>query len=151
MAAAAHRRPAAPLVSKLHRFRSKEFDLVPSYGPLQAQAFTPAFTMALLVAMGHEPMSTVVAVSVLMIAVGTGASVLMESAMPTFHLLGFMSFVLSSASEAGRVVLFQVSGSLFSSRSQLSNGRLFCSLGRTKVSSHVAGSRVRPLFTPISR
>ena len=72
------------------------------------QAFTPAFTLALLAAMGSEPLAPYVVAAVLMIAVGTGGSVLIESSTPAFHLLGFLSFVMSSCSEAGRVVLFQV-------------------------------------------
>lgn len=72
------------------------------------KAFTPAMTMIMLVVMRIELWSGLIALSVLMIAAGTGLSALIESATPSFHLVGFISFMISAVTEAGRVVWFQV-------------------------------------------
>jgi len=72
------------------------------------KAFTPAMTMVMLVAMGIEGWSGLVVLSVLMIAAGTGLSALIESSTPSFHLVGFIAFMISAVTEAGRVVWFQV-------------------------------------------
>jgi uncharacterized membrane protein YgcG len=72
------------------------------------KALTPAMTLLLLILMGIERWSGLTFLSVIMIAIGTGVSALIESATPSFHLIGFLSFMISSATEAGRVVWFQV-------------------------------------------
>jgi hypothetical protein len=72
------------------------------------KAFTPAVTMILCLAMGVETLSLALVASILLIALGTSAAVLIESGTPAFSLYGFLCFMLSSATEAGRVVAAEI-------------------------------------------
>lgn len=68
------------------------------------KAFTPALTLTLCVLAGMEKFNLPLVLSVLMIAMGTAGAVLIESGTPAFHLIGFLSFMMSSLTEAIRVV-----------------------------------------------
>jgi len=68
------------------------------------KSFTPALTMCLCVIVGLERMQAPLVWSLLLIAVGTSSAVLVESATPTFQLIGILLFLGSSSTEAARVV-----------------------------------------------
>lgn len=68
------------------------------------KAFTPAVTLLLGVAMRVETFRLPLLASVLLIALGTGAVVVIESGAPSFHWVGLLAFMFSSLSEAVRVV-----------------------------------------------
>jgi hypothetical protein len=72
------------------------------------KAFTPAVTMILCLAIGVEALSLPLVASILLIALGTSAAVLIESGTPAFSPYGFTCFMLSSATEAGRVVAAEI-------------------------------------------
>lgn len=72
------------------------------------KAFTPGLTLLIGVLCGIERISLPLAASVTMIAAGTGAAVLIESGTPAFHLVGFLSFFVSSLTEAARVIGAQI-------------------------------------------
>jgi drug/metabolite transporter (DMT)-like permease len=68
------------------------------------KAFTPAVTMLLCLAFKVEKLSMMLVSSITLITLGTAAAVLIESGTAAFSLLGFLYFMASSATEAGRVV-----------------------------------------------
>ena len=68
------------------------------------KAFTPALTLMLCVVAGLESLQWPLMLSIGLITVGTGSSVLEESGMPSFSMLGLVSFLASSVTEAARVV-----------------------------------------------
>ena len=68
------------------------------------KAFTPALTLMLCVVVGLESLQWPLLLSIALITVGTGSSVLEESGMPSFSMLGLVSFLASSVTEAARVV-----------------------------------------------
>jgi len=68
------------------------------------KAFTPALTLLLCVLAGVERPHLPLLASVLLIASGTAGAVLIESGTPSFQVKGLVSFLLSSITEAARVV-----------------------------------------------
>jgi hypothetical protein len=64
------------------------------------KAFTPAITLLLCLLVKLERFSLAVALAVLLIGLGTGSTIFVEQSAPTFHMLGFLAFLLSSISTA---------------------------------------------------
>eukprot|EP01024_Parvocaulis_polyphysoides_P037458 TRINITY_DN33389_c1_g1_i1.p1 TRINITY_DN33389_c1_g1~~TRINITY_DN33389_c1_g1_i1.p1 ORF type:complete len:334 (-),score=49.76 TRINITY_DN33389_c1_g1_i1:572-1573(-) len=72
------------------------------------KGFTPGIVLLLTGILGLEKPSAALVLAILMIGGGTGFAVLIEQGTPAFNFFGFISFLLSSLTEAVRVVLVQV-------------------------------------------
>ncbi|WIA13658.1 hypothetical protein OEZ85_007220 [Tetradesmus obliquus] len=72
------------------------------------KAFTPAVTLLIGVAAGVERLRGSLLAAVLLIALGTGSAVLVESGTPSYSVYGLLLFLGSSTTEAGRVVCSQL-------------------------------------------
>lgn len=68
----------------------------------------PAITLAVSVAAGVERLTTPLAVSVVLITLGTGYAAVLESQTGHFSSIGLAQFLLSAVCEASRTVLVQV-------------------------------------------
>ena len=71
------------------------------------KAAAPAFTLTLCMSAGMEQFSLLVAVSVVMVSLGTGLATLIESGTGAFSWLGFACIFFSTFLEAVRVVMTQ--------------------------------------------
>lgn len=72
------------------------------------KAVNPGFTLAICTLTGLETSSPLVALSIVMISVGTAVATLVESSSLAFSWLGFSCILLSTLLEAGRVVYIQL-------------------------------------------
>ncbi|KAF6258385.1 triose-phosphate transporter family-domain-containing protein [Scenedesmus sp. NREL 46B-D3] len=72
------------------------------------KAFTPAVTLLIGAGVGVERLRGSLVAAVLLIAVGTGGAVLVESSTPSYSVYGLLLFLCSSLTEAGRVVCSQL-------------------------------------------
>eukprot|EP01023_Acetabularia_acetabulum_P009341 TRINITY_DN14168_c0_g1_i1.p1 TRINITY_DN14168_c0_g1~~TRINITY_DN14168_c0_g1_i1.p1 ORF type:complete len:331 (+),score=43.39 TRINITY_DN14168_c0_g1_i1:124-1116(+) len=72
------------------------------------KGFTPGIVLLLTGIIGLEKASATLVAAILMIGGGTGFAVLVEQGTPSFNFFGFVLFLISSLTEAVRVVLVQV-------------------------------------------